>query len=59
MVDERTAIKRLYAANVAALNAKDIRALAAFYTHDAIQLPPDSPPLSGWKAIRSISLLQM
>ncbi|MFQ5737883.1 MAG: YybH family protein [Acidobacteriota bacterium] len=53
MVDEQTAIKRLYAANVAALKAKDVTALAAFYTDDAIQLPPSGPPLNGWEAIRS------
>jgi uncharacterized protein (TIGR02246 family) len=53
MPEEKTAIERLYAASVAALNARDIPALAAFYTDDAIQLPPDRPPLVGWKAIRS------
>ncbi|MFQ6104356.1 MAG: YybH family protein [Candidatus Glassbacteria bacterium] len=53
MPDQETAIKRLYAASVAALNARDISALAAFYTEDAIQFPPDRPPLVGWNAIRS------
>ncbi|MFQ5675516.1 MAG: YybH family protein, partial [bacterium] len=53
MADEQTAIRRLYAANIAALNAGDITALAAFYTPDAIQLPPSGPPLNGWEAIRS------
>ncbi|WP_457652465.1 YybH family protein [Rhodocaloribacter sp.] len=53
MPDQETAIKRLYAASVAALNTGDIAVLAAFYTEDAIQLPPDRPPLVGWEAIRS------
>ncbi|MFQ5748653.1 MAG: YybH family protein [Planctomycetota bacterium] len=53
MADEETAIRRLYAASVAALNTGDIPALAAFYTKDAIQMPPHRPPLVGWKAIRS------
>lgn len=53
MDDAQTAIRRLYAASVAALNDGDIPALSAFYTDDAIQLPPDRPPLVGWEAIRS------
>ncbi|MFQ5709417.1 MAG: YybH family protein [bacterium] len=53
MVDEKTAIEQLYVANVAALNARDVSALARFYTHDAIQFPPNAPPLVGWEAIRS------
>ncbi|MGD2069685.1 MAG: SgcJ/EcaC family oxidoreductase [Gemmatimonadota bacterium] len=53
MDDAQTAIRRLYAASVTALNAGDLPALSAFYTDDAIQLPPDRPPVVGWEAIRS------
>lgn len=53
MVDQQTAIRRLFADNAAALSAGDISALAAFYTKDAIQLPPNAPALVGWEAIRS------
>lgn len=53
MGDEQAAIRNLYVANVAALNAGDLVALEALYTEDAIQLPPDRPPLTGREAIRS------
>ena len=51
--DDITAIKRLFAENAAALSAGDVSALARFYEQDVIQLPPNSPTLSGWEAIRS------
>ncbi|MFQ5472911.1 MAG: YybH family protein [Dehalococcoidia bacterium] len=53
MSDGETAIRRLYRASFAALNAQDMPSLAVFYTEDAIQLPPNRPPLVGWKEIRS------
>ena len=53
MSDERSAIERLYAASATALKARDIVALSSFYTDDAIQFPPASPPLEGWEAIRA------
>ncbi len=53
MVDDQVQIERLYAANVAALEAGDVSVLAAFYAEDAIQLPPGGPPLEGWEAIRA------
>lgn len=53
MCDEETVIRKLYEASVAALNARNIPALATFYTEDAIQLPPDRPLLVGWEAIRT------
>ena len=46
------AIRKFYADNAAALSAEDISALERFYEGDAIQLPPDSPALKGWEAIR-------
>jgi uncharacterized protein (TIGR02246 family) len=51
--EDLAAIRKLYADNTAALNAEDISALARFYEEGAIQLPPDSPALAGWEAIRS------
>ena len=46
------AIRKFYADNAAALSAEDISALERFYEGDVIQLPPDSPALKGWEAIR-------
>jgi len=40
MVDEQAAIRELYSANVAALNAGDLPALEVLYIKNAIQLPP-------------------
>jgi ketosteroid isomerase-like protein len=51
--DDRVAIGKLLMANAAALNAGDLSALAKFYERDAVQLPPNSPAVIGWKAIRS------
>jgi uncharacterized protein (TIGR02246 family) len=53
MSDTEREIRDLYAANVAALEAGDVEALAGFYTEDAIQLPPNRAPVVGRKAIRS------
>ena len=53
MADDQALIRQVYATSVTALNAGDIAALEACYTQDAIQLPPNGPPLEGWPAIRS------
>lgn len=53
MTSDELAIRTLYTRNVAALSAGDIAALTALYTDDAIQLPPNAPPLVGWAAISS------
>jgi uncharacterized protein (TIGR02246 family) len=53
MADDRSAINMLYRKNASALRAGDIGTLAALYTEDAIQLPPDGRALEGWEAIRS------
>ena len=51
--DDVVAIRKLFAANAAALTAGDLAALAGMYEEDAIELPPNSPALNGWEAIRS------
>jgi uncharacterized protein (TIGR02246 family) len=51
--DDIAAIRKLFADNAAALTAGDLAALARIYEEDAIQLPPNSPALTGWEAIRS------
>jgi uncharacterized protein (TIGR02246 family) len=53
MSDSERAIRDLYAANVAALEAGDVETLAELYTEGAIQLPPDRRPRVGRKAIRA------
>lgn len=53
MSRDTRAIRDLYAANVAALEAGDVEALAELYTEGAIQLPPDRRPRVGRKAIRA------
>jgi uncharacterized protein (TIGR02246 family) len=47
------AIQKLFADTAAALSDGDISTLAKCYEPDAIQLPPNSPALTGWAAIRS------
>ena len=51
--DDRIAIRKLLMDNAAALNTGDPSAMAKFYEQDAVQLPPNSPAVIGWKAIRS------
>jgi uncharacterized protein (TIGR02246 family) len=52
MIDDREQITGIYSASAAALAAGDIGALSMYYMGDAVQLPPDAPPLVGWEAIR-------
>lgn len=47
------AIRRLFAEYAAAVTAGDVSAVARLYEPDAIQLPPNSPALTGREAIRS------
>jgi len=49
--DDRDQIRELYEATTHALGTGDIRTLANYYTNDAIQFPPNSPPLTGWANI--------
>lgn len=53
MSDNHKRIKEIYARSTAALAAGDVEALSAYYTDDAVQLPPDAAPLVGWEAIRA------
>jgi uncharacterized protein (TIGR02246 family) len=50
-LSEQERIREIYTATTAALHDGDIRALAAYYTDDAIQFPPDRAPLVGWTEI--------
>jgi uncharacterized protein (TIGR02246 family) len=52
MIDESERIKGIYSASAAALAAGDVDALSMHYLDDAIQFPPDAPPLVGWEKIR-------
>ena len=47
------AIDRVRAAHVAALNAGDAEALAAQFTDDGVQMPPNAPANIGKAMIRS------
>lgn len=51
--DDNAAIRKLYADDAAALSAGDMSALGRLYEQDAIQLPPNSPAVIGWPAIRA------
>lgn len=52
VITDEKRIEEVYRASTAALAAGDLSALAAHYTGDAVQLPPDAAPLVGWSAIR-------
>jgi uncharacterized protein (TIGR02246 family) len=50
-LDDVAAIGALHRRDADAAKAKDLAALAATYTEDAVSLPPDRPPLLGRAAI--------
>ncbi len=49
--DDREQIRQMYLATTRLLKAGDIQTLATYYTDDAIQFPPNRPPLEGWSEI--------
>jgi uncharacterized protein (TIGR02246 family) len=51
--DFEAAISKLHDAYLAAWNAGDAAALAAFYTDDAVVMPANAPTVSGKEAIQS------
>lgn len=53
MVDNRRRIQEVYKASTDAIAAGNLEALSHYYTDDAVQLPPDAPPLVGWSQIEA------
>ena len=51
--EDVAAIKKLIDDYLAAANAGDVSAVAAFYTDDAIRMPPNAPAKIGKEAIQS------
>jgi len=51
--DDREQIREIYEATGHALGTGDIQTLATYYTNDAIQFPPNRPPLIGWAKIKA------
>ena len=52
LVAEAQAIRDLDAAFSDAAQARDVEAFGSFFAEDAVQLPPDAPPLNGRAAIQ-------
>ena len=52
LVAEAQAIRDLDAALSEAAQARDVEAFGSFFAEDAVQLPPDAPPLNGRAAIQ-------
>jgi len=50
-LDDHEQIRQMYLATTRVLRAGDIQTLATYYTDDAIQFPPNRPPLVGWAEI--------